>query len=101
MASEELCGNRIPGSTISTWHKELDNELAEFLERRLEGDYPYVVLPWKIFHTHGMFDCACYMQYNMVSFMPESEINSGKYAVSRYYRNDQKSRFLLSGKCLV
>jgi len=42
--TEELCGDRIPSSTISAWHKELDDELAEFLERHLEGDYPYVLV---------------------------------------------------------
>ena len=42
--AEELCGDRIPRSTISAWHKDLDDDLAEFLERRLECDYPYVVV---------------------------------------------------------
>ena len=42
--TEELCGDRIPKSTISAWNMELDEDLAEFRDRRLEGEYPYVIV---------------------------------------------------------
>ena len=46
--TEELCGDRIPKSIISTWNKDLDDDLEEFRERCLEGDYPYVVVDAQI-----------------------------------------------------
>ena len=42
--TEELCGDRIPKSTISAWGKELDEDLADFRDRRLDGEYPYVIV---------------------------------------------------------
>ena len=42
--TEELCGDRVPGSTISAWCKKLDSELEEFRERRFDRNYPYVVV---------------------------------------------------------
>ncbi len=46
--TEELCGDRIPKSTISAWCKKLDEELADFRERRLDGEYPYIVVDAQI-----------------------------------------------------
>lgn len=42
--TEELLGDSIPKSTISAWCGELDEELAEFRERPLEGEYPYLIV---------------------------------------------------------
>ncbi len=42
--TEELLGDTIPKSTISTWCIDLDGELEEFRERPLEGEYPYLVV---------------------------------------------------------
>lgn len=42
--TEELCGDKVPGSTFSAWNKSLDRELSEFRERPLEGDYPFVIV---------------------------------------------------------
>lgn len=52
--TEELCGDRIPKSTISTWNKELDEELEEFRERQLEVDYPYVVVDAQVHRVRKM-----------------------------------------------
>lgn len=42
--TEELCGHEFSASTISRINEGLDEELAKFAVRRLEEDYPYVVL---------------------------------------------------------
>ena len=42
--SEELCGHEFSASTVSELNKKLDEELARFAGRRLEEEYPYVVL---------------------------------------------------------
>jgi putative transposase len=42
--SEELCGQEFSASTISALNKKLDGELARFARRRLEAEYPYLIL---------------------------------------------------------
>jgi putative transposase len=42
--SEELCGHEFSASTVSELNKKLDAELERFARRRLEEDYPYVIL---------------------------------------------------------
>ena len=42
--TEELLGDQIPKSSISAWCTKLDEELKEFRERPLEGEYPYLVV---------------------------------------------------------
>lgn len=42
--SEELCGHEFSASTVSELNKRLDGELERFTNRRLEEEYPYVVL---------------------------------------------------------
>jgi putative transposase len=42
--SEELCGHEFSASTVSELNEKLDGELARFAGRRLEEEYPYVVL---------------------------------------------------------
>jgi len=42
--TEELLGDQISKSTISAWCIKLDEELEEFRERPLEGEYPYLVV---------------------------------------------------------
>lgn len=42
--TEELCGHAFSASTISQINKKLDRQLATFAERRLEEEYPYLVL---------------------------------------------------------
>src|SRR5512143_3626783 len=42
--TEELCGHEFSASTISRINEGLDEELAKFAARKLEEDYPYVVL---------------------------------------------------------
>jgi transposase-like protein len=42
--SEELCGHEFSASTISALNKKLDGELARFARRRLEAEYPYLIL---------------------------------------------------------
>ena len=42
--TEELCGHEFSASTISRINEHLDEELAKFAGRRLEEDYPYLVL---------------------------------------------------------
>jgi putative transposase len=42
--SEELCGHEFSASTVSELNKKLDGELERFARRRLEEEYPYVVL---------------------------------------------------------
>ena len=42
--SEELCGHEFSASVVSELNKKLDVELARFAARRLEEEYPYVIL---------------------------------------------------------
>ena len=42
--TEELCGHEFSSATVSRVNENLDGELAKFAERRLEEDYPYLIL---------------------------------------------------------
>lgn len=42
--TEELCGQEFSASTISAINHRLDEELERFMCRRLEEEYPYVIL---------------------------------------------------------
>lgn len=42
--TEELCGHEFSASTISRLNQGLDEELEKFATRRLEEDYPYLIL---------------------------------------------------------
>jgi len=42
--TEELCGHSFSASAISQINKGLDEALARFAHRRLEEDYPYLIL---------------------------------------------------------
>lgn len=42
--TEELCGHQFSASAISSIVKRLDHQLNEFATRRLEEDYPYLIL---------------------------------------------------------
>ncbi len=42
--TEELCGHRFSASSISQINKGLDEALARFAQRRLEEEYPYLIL---------------------------------------------------------
>ena len=42
--TEELCGHAFSASTVSTMNVRLDQELAQFSSRRLEAEYPYLIL---------------------------------------------------------
>ena len=42
--TEELCGHEFSASTISRLNQSLDGELEKFATRRLEEDYPYLIL---------------------------------------------------------
>jgi putative transposase len=42
--TEELCGHAFSASTVSTMNARLDEELARFSGRRLEMEYPYLIL---------------------------------------------------------
>lgn len=42
--TEQLCGHAFSASTISSINKQLDLQLKTFAERRLEEEYPYLVL---------------------------------------------------------
>lgn len=42
--TEELCGHAFSASTISELNKQLDEQLAAFNHRRLEQDYPYLIV---------------------------------------------------------
>lgn len=44
LITEELCGHEFSASTVSRINQGLDEELAKFAERRLEEEYPYVIL---------------------------------------------------------
>jgi len=45
--TEELCGHAFSASTVSSINKALDKELKKFSERKLETDYPYLILDAK------------------------------------------------------
>jgi putative transposase len=42
--TEELCGHEFSSATVSRVNESLDGELAKFAERRLEEEYPYLIL---------------------------------------------------------
>jgi putative transposase len=42
--TEELCGHEFSASAISRINEGLDDELAQFAGRRLEEEYPYLVM---------------------------------------------------------
>src|ERR671935_2992661 len=42
--TEELCGHEFSSATISRIVQKLDQELAQFAQRRLEEPYPYLIL---------------------------------------------------------
>ena len=42
--TEELCGHEFSASTISRMNQTLDKELEKFAKRRLEDQYPYLIL---------------------------------------------------------
>src|SRR5918997_695523 len=42
--TEELCGHEFSASTISRINQQLDEQLEKFASRRLEEEYPYLVL---------------------------------------------------------
>lgn len=42
--TEELCGHAFSASTVSSLNVRLDEELARFAGRKLEVDYPYLIL---------------------------------------------------------
>ena len=42
--TEELCGHEFSAATVSRMNQTLDEELGKFASRRLEEEYPYLVL---------------------------------------------------------
>jgi transposase-like protein len=42
--TEELCGHEFSASTISNMNKSLDEKLKKFANRKLEEEYPYLIL---------------------------------------------------------
>lgn len=42
--TEELCGHSFSASSVSEMNKSLDEEMHKFYQRRLEEDYPYLIL---------------------------------------------------------
>jgi len=42
--TEELCGHEFSASAVSAINKQLDEELTRFMTRRLEEEYPYLIL---------------------------------------------------------
>lgn len=42
--TEQLCGHSFSASTVSRLNKQLDKSIGEFANRRLDEDYPYLVL---------------------------------------------------------
>jgi putative transposase len=42
--TEQLCGHEVSAATVSRVNKSLDEELEKFADRRLEEEYPYLVL---------------------------------------------------------
>ena len=45
--TEELCGHSFSASTVSSINTKLDGELKKFAGRKLEGEYPYLILDAK------------------------------------------------------
>jgi transposase-like protein len=45
--TEELCGHAFSASTVSSINKNLDRELDKFAHRKLQSEYPYLVLDAK------------------------------------------------------
>lgn len=54
--TEELCGHTFSASAISEINKKLDEDLSQFASRRLEEDYPYVILDARY---EKVRDCGC------------------------------------------
>ena len=46
--AEELCGEGFSASTVSRLAKKLDGELERFARRRLEEEYPYLILDARV-----------------------------------------------------
>ena len=42
--TEQLCGHSFSASAVSSINKQMDRALKEFAERRLEEDFPYLIL---------------------------------------------------------
>jgi putative transposase len=42
--TEQLCGHEVSAATVNRVNKSLDEELEKFADRRLEEEYPYLVL---------------------------------------------------------
>ena len=42
--TEELCGHEFSASAVSDINRRLDEELTRFMTRRLEEEYPYLIL---------------------------------------------------------
>src|SRR5215467_2707813 len=42
--TEQLCGHEFSAATVSRINQTLDEEMAKFADRRLEEEYPYLVL---------------------------------------------------------
>lgn len=42
--TEELCGHAFSASTVSGLNRRLDEELVRFAQRRLDAEYPYLIL---------------------------------------------------------
>lgn len=42
--TEELCGHSFSASSISDINKTLDEQLAQFTTRRLDEEYPFLIL---------------------------------------------------------
>jgi putative transposase len=53
--TEELCGHSFSASSISEITKKLDEQLEAFAKRRLEEEYPYLILDarYERIRTHG------------------------------------------------
>jgi len=45
--TEELCGHAFSASTVSSINKKLDGKLNKFAHRKLENEYPYLILDAK------------------------------------------------------
>ena len=54
--TEELCGHSFSASAISEINKKLDEDLSQFASRRLEEDYPYLILDARY---EKVRDCGC------------------------------------------
>jgi putative transposase len=54
--TEELCGHTFSASAISEINKKLDEDLSQFASRRLEEDYPYLILDARY---EKVRDCGC------------------------------------------